>query len=122
ESARTELEEQGVSADAIEVIRRVHVRYAGTDTALIVRFDTLESMRRQFEQAYRQHYSFLLEGRTLIAEAVSVEAIAREPDDAIEAALGARSGELAPLHTVKLFTEGAWRDAALFRRDDLRPG
>jgi 5-oxoprolinase (ATP-hydrolysing) len=122
EGARAELESQGVAPEGIEIVRRVHVRYAGTDTALIVRFDSLDAMRRQFEHAYRQHYSFLLEGRALIAEAVSVEAVAREPEDAAQTVSSIRTGELAPLRTVKLFTEGGWREAALFRRDDLRPG
>jgi 5-oxoprolinase (ATP-hydrolysing) len=31
----------------------VHLRYEGTDTALIVLFDTPESMQAQFEAAYR---------------------------------------------------------------------
>jgi 5-oxoprolinase (ATP-hydrolysing) len=122
DNARADLESQGVAPEGIAIVRRVHVRYAGTDTALIVTFDSLDAMRRQFEQAYRQHYSFLLEGRALIAEAVSAEAVARESEDAMPAPASVRTGELTPLRTVKLFTEGAWRDSALFRREDLQPG
>src|SRR5215510_11361210 len=36
DEARREVVEQGVAADAVEVFIRAHVRYAGTDTALVV--------------------------------------------------------------------------------------
>src|SRR5262249_22077556 len=36
EGARREVVDQGVAAQAIEVFIRAHIRYAGTDTALVV--------------------------------------------------------------------------------------
>ena len=39
--------------------RRVHVRYDGTDTALVVPFGDVAAMRAAFEAAYRQRFAFL---------------------------------------------------------------
>src|SRR5213075_3516355 len=78
--ARNELVVQGVPAARVRVERRAHLKYDGTDTALIVSLAPLEKMKAQFEAAYRQQFSFLMPGRALVAEAVSVEAIA--PGDA----------------------------------------
>jgi 5-oxoprolinase (ATP-hydrolysing) len=71
--AQTDLVQQGV--EALEVLRRVHLRYAGTDSALIVNWEGLEGMRSQFESLYRQRYGFTMVDKGLVIEAVSVEAI-----------------------------------------------
>ena len=74
-AASDELASQGVAAPAIALRRHVHVRYQGTDTALVVPFGTLEEIGREFEAGYRQRFAFLMPDRPLVIEAVSVEAV-----------------------------------------------
>jgi len=74
--ACNELLGQGAAAEAIRVARRVHLKYEGTDTALVVPHATLENMVAQFEAAYRRQFSFVMPGKALVVEAVSVEATA----------------------------------------------
>ena len=141
-AAHEELARQEVSRGDIRVHRRAHVRYEGTDSALIVPFpnlhgghemggmgdeQVLHELTRAFEAAYRQRFAFLMEGKALIVEAVSVEAVI---------AGDAPSEARHPLHeprsvpqrdTVRIYTAGldgqaAWHDAALIVREDLRPG
>src|SRR5713101_3375503 len=73
-SAQEELVIQGVPRARVSVVSRVHLRYEGTDSALIVNFGSVAEMTQSFEAAYRKRYSFLMPGRVLIAESVSVEA------------------------------------------------
>jgi len=121
--AAAELERQGVEPGRVQLVARVHLRYAGTDTPLIVHFGALEDMVAQFEAAYRQRYAFLMPDRALIVEAVSVEAIgaADAPEETL-ADLPARPGALRPAATVRMYSGGRWHDTALYRREDLRPG
>src|SRR5699024_7793640 len=56
---------------AVVVHRRVHLRYAGTDTAVEVAMAGAQAMRAEFETRYRRLYSFLMD-RPLVVEAVSV--------------------------------------------------
>lgn len=123
QQARDELLEQGEEAGRIEVLRRVHLRYEGTDSALVVPFGDAATMRAAFEAAYRQRYAFLMPDKALIAEAVSVEAVgvAQAPDER-PAALAPRSGEASPASTVRMFSGGQWHDTALYLRASLRPG
>ena len=58
---------------AVRQVRRAHLRYEGTDTALPVPLGPLPQMLADFEQAYRQFFSFLMRDKAIIAEAVSVE-------------------------------------------------
>jgi 5-oxoprolinase (ATP-hydrolysing) len=118
--AREDLVRQGVLPQKVEVLRRVHLKYEGTDTALIVALGPRADMLREFEQAYRQQFSFLMPGRPLIAEAVSVEAIAR--GETFSEDVVSKKAEAKPVETVRMFTGGRWHPAPLYRRADLGPG
>src|SRR5256885_8499227 len=48
-SARQELITQGVPRARLSVVRRVHLRYDGTDSALIVTFGSVAEMTHTFE-------------------------------------------------------------------------
>ena len=71
--ALAELTQQGIGPGRIRAVRRAHLRYDGTDTALPVPLGGAAEMVTSFEQAYRQHFSFLMRGKTILVEAVSVE-------------------------------------------------
>jgi len=122
-AAVADLHAQAVADERISVVRRVHLRYEGTDSALIVLFDTIESMKSQFEAAYRKRFSFLMPAKALIVEAVSVEAIGKS-DAPPEAApkQAPRHAPLAPSQTVRMYSAGQWHDAGLFKRDATRIG
>src|SRR5262249_50078725 len=70
-AARDELLAQGVPGATVELRRRIHVRYQGTDTALVVDFGAIDAVRAAFEAAYRQRFAFLMPDRALVVEAVS---------------------------------------------------
>src|SRR5450759_2106726 len=90
---KRQLLRQGVPSNRMRIVRRVHLRYDGTDSALIVDFGSIADMVKQFESAYRKRYSFLMPKRALLAEAVSVEAIgASDAPTEVAPAARARSG------------------------------
>jgi 5-oxoprolinase (ATP-hydrolysing) len=128
DSARDELLAQGVDAGRITLVRRVHLRYEGTDSAIIVLFDEPAGMKLQFDAAYKKRFSFLMAARKLVVEAVSVEAIGASgapPETVVEEA--PRDGppgdaSLAPRQTVRMFGADAWHDTNLYQRVDLRVG
>ncbi len=118
--AREELVKQGIGADRVHVVRRVHLKYEGTDTALMVNLGASADMLRDFEAAYRKQFSFLMPGRPLIAEAVSVEAIA--VGQVHQERPVAPRGEAKVAERVRMFSGGRWYGAPLYRREDLGPG
>ncbi|WP_342118664.1 hydantoinase B/oxoprolinase family protein [Pseudoduganella sp. OTU4001] len=117
------LHAQGVADARISVVRRAHLRYEGTDSALIVLYDTLDSMKAQFEAAYRKRFSFLMPAKALVVEAVSVEAIGKSDAPAEAAPQQApRHTPLAPSQMVRMYSAGQWHDTGLFKRDTTRIG
>lgn len=117
---RADLDAQGVPAHRVEVVRRAHLRYSGTDTVLAVEMADPATMTAAFEARHRAMYSFTLD-RPLIAGAVAVEATGRteQPD---LAPLAIAAGEADEPAAVPLHCAGAWRDAPLHRREALSPG
>jgi 5-oxoprolinase (ATP-hydrolysing) len=122
ESAQAEFSQQAVDIAHLEVHQRVHVRYLGSDAALVVPFGSLQAIQQAFEKAYQQRFAFLMANKPLMVEAVSVEVLLKGE------ALAEQVHALHPLRdvpqrdTVKVYANGEWRDAALVVREDLRPG
>jgi 5-oxoprolinase (ATP-hydrolysing) len=121
-AAREGLAAQGVDASAIRVLRRVHLKYEGTDTALIVAFGGAADMKAQFERAYQKQFSFLMPGKALIVEAVSVEALAAGAAEAAASPASRTRPAARPAVQVRMFTGGRWHQTPLFRRDELAIG
>jgi len=121
--ARSQIASQGITPAQIVIKQRIHVRYDGTDSALVVDDGTLDEIKARFEAAYRMRYSFLMEHKALVVEAVSVEAIGTSGQSAqsVFPAAG-RNGALAPVESVRMFSGGAAHDTPVYVRDAMQPG
>jgi 5-oxoprolinase (ATP-hydrolysing) len=130
--ARDEVLGQGVGAADIVVEVRAHIRYAGTDTALIVpafsdggrEADKPDQarMKAAFEAAHRARFGFVDPAKDLVVEAVSVEAIgggAKFTDPALPST-GGPCPE--PMQRVRFYSAGAWLAAGVFERTALAAG
>jgi len=121
-AARDELVGQGVAAAAVELRPKVHVRYQGTDTALVVPHADVATIRREFEAAYRQRFAFLMPDRALVIEAVSVEAVGAGETHAVpQTGSPARDHVPQPSATVRMHC-GRWLEAGLYVRESLQAG
>ncbi len=121
-TAQADLQRQQVGGGALQVRRRVHVRYQGSDSALVVPAGSLAEIVGGFEAAYRQRYSFLMPGKPMIVEAVSVEAIVAGDAPAEPRLPEHPPREVPRRETVRVYSGGQWHDAALAVREDLRAG
>jgi 5-oxoprolinase (ATP-hydrolysing) len=66
---------QGIAAGRITVLHRLHLKYEGTDLALIIPFGETAEVTAAFAAAHRARFGFDVPGRPLIVEAVSVEVV-----------------------------------------------
>ena len=120
---RQEIKSQGVAADEILSIAKVHLRYEGTDTALIVDFGTMTEMLAAFEAAHLQQFGFIAPEKTNVVEALTVEVVGggQDVEDA-ELALDHNAEAGDPLGHAEMYAAGESRQAAVYDRDDLPPG
>jgi 5-oxoprolinase (ATP-hydrolysing) len=121
-AARAELLQQQASEGTVSVRRSVHVRYQGSDSALRVPMGELTDIVGGFEAAYRQRFAFLMTGKAMVVEAVSVEVLLagdlpREQRQSIHA-----PRDVPRRDTVRMYADGAWHNAALVVREDMQAG
>jgi 5-oxoprolinase (ATP-hydrolysing) len=118
---RDELDGQGVPSDEVKVHVRAHVRYSGTDTTLPVAEGYPAQMRAEFETQHKARFGFVDASKSLVIEAVEVEAVgggARFEEPTAQAAEHAPR----PARTTRFYSQGAWRDAVVVKRDAMAPG
>ena len=113
---------QGVGTGPVEVSRMLHLRYQGTEAALVVPLGPLDEVVAAFTRLHRARFGFATPDRSLTVEAVAVEATS--PGQAvIEASLPARSGAaMAAIDQVEVWSGGKSLPAPVFDRAALRAG
>jgi 5-oxoprolinase (ATP-hydrolysing) len=116
------LANQGADPARINVESTLHLRYAGTEAALIVGLTTLDRIVADFTEAHRARFGFATPDRSLVVEAVAVEATF--PGDAVqEATLAAReTGGPESIDRISIFSGGEAHDAPVFDRTALLAG
>ncbi|MBT9455153.1 MAG: hydantoinase B/oxoprolinase family protein [Burkholderiaceae bacterium] len=131
-AACAELAGQGLAAAELQTRRKLHVRYQGTDTALLVNCPDLgagaiDAIRAEFEAGYRQRFAFLMSDKPLVIEAVSVEAIAAGESAAVVSVAQTEGHPAEATEQVQMYCaadeqDAGWRPAGLFIREGLLPG
>ena len=119
--AHEEVLNQEIPAEQIEILKKVHLRYEGSDNALEVPFGTLMDMTAAFEEAYKARFGFNMAGKALVAEAVASEAVGHTFD--LEDAEGEDHGDLpTQLAEIKSYMAGNHHPTPVYDRDAMKPG
>jgi 5-oxoprolinase (ATP-hydrolysing) len=137
--ATVEVEGQDVAPEKIKLHVRAHIRYAGTDTPLIVaagtlsphrpgagrrglRLASLAKLKSGFERAHKAQFGFIDRKKSLVIEAISVEAVGRGATFREKAAKTKRSSRPSATRRTRFFCKGKWHRAGVFLREALAPG
>jgi 5-oxoprolinase (ATP-hydrolysing) len=173
-TAANEVAGQGVAPNKIQIHVRAHIRYAGTDTALIVEAGTLsfpsplvgegkvggreasrsrrqarqssparrlstptpnpspqgggealaslQKIKSAFERTHKARFGFVDRTKSLVLEAVSVEAVGGGARYNERAQKTSRRKLPPPARRTRFFSGGKWHRAFVFTRDQLAPG
>ena len=174
-TAAREVAEQGVAPAKIKIHVRAHIRYAGTDTALIVDAFvvpgpsearspesisaaggygfptlpptksavadlhpkvsisrapeiegdsemTLRKIKGAFERAHKARFGFIDRTKSLVLEAVSVEAVGGGARFKERPQKTTRGKLPAPARRARFFSSGKWHRASVYTRETLAPG
>ncbi|CDX20329.1 5-oxoprolinase [Mesorhizobium sp. ORS 3359] len=120
-----ELGEQGIAEEALSTKPVLHIRYDGTDTALPVNFEhgSIFRARSDFEAAHRAQFGFVYDDKPIVVETVAVEGMEAAREDRAETSApdGAAGVEPKPSESRRIYTEGRWHEAGVYRRENLRP-
>ncbi|RVD69107.1 5-oxoprolinase, partial [Mesorhizobium sp. M4A.F.Ca.ET.029.04.2.1] len=115
---------QGIAESAVASRPVLQIRYDGTDTALPVNFasGSIFQARRDFEVAHKAQFGFVYDDKPMIVETVGVEGTDTGGGGRDESESEMEDLAASPPRTRKIFTEGEWREAGIFRREALKSG
>ncbi|CCE24295.1 hydantoinase B/oxoprolinase family protein [Methylotuvimicrobium alcaliphilum] len=114
-----EIAAQGVVKVRIEAVRRLFLRYQGTDTALAVEFAEQSVMLADFELQYLRQFGFTYADKPLVIESMAVEVIGLSGQDASIPAEDKDFEDIAPLTIESVFFRGRHWQTPVYRREQL---
>lgn len=118
-----ELESQSDNCKKLNFNRLLHIRYQGSDTALIIPFDGLKEIQSRFEDVHKMRFGFVSPEKELIVESIQIEVVSKAKPSTIVNELNPKSGgeQIAPdADAIKAcFAEGQWQSTPFFHRHTL---
>lgn len=110
--------------DNTEVIRKVNLKYAGTDSTLTIDFNSdIAVMQQDFATEHQTRYGFIQPEKELVVESATVEVIQQmdTPEEPIVTRTRPINEPPIAIETVQMFALDKWHDAQVYRREDLQP-
>ncbi len=105
-----------------EVKRKLHLKYEGTDSPLIVNFGGIEAAKLEFEEQHQQRYGFTIASKALIVESIAVELISLTKTPQEEIIKRNNNNPPQAITKVRVYTADKWHDTPVFKREELQPG
>ncbi|VXB60710.1 hydantoinase B/oxoprolinase family protein [Brevundimonas sp. G8] len=121
-AARADLEAQGFAAGAISTVARAEIKFAGSDTPLVVPFGPADAMAEAFETLHRRRFGFFAEDKALVVETLEVEAVGHSGQTPSVPAPVTATGSLETVAKLTVRMAGQDRHTPVHRRDALTPG
>jgi 5-oxoprolinase (ATP-hydrolysing) len=122
DAGRNALIAHGAHPAALRTRRLLVLRTEGTEAALTVPLENLQSATEAFAAAHRARFGFPPPDRPITVDSVSVEVL-QPGENVAEAAWPSReTGTATPIAHVEVWTDGAVHDTPVFDRADLRAG
>lgn len=120
EDGRNDLVTQGVNSDDTDVIAKIKLRYEGTDTSLVVGFQTYETMISEFETIHQRQFGFVSNDKKMVVETLFIEAVGNtsKAEETSFKSNTPKSKYHADNH-VKVYFNGKWWDTPTFSRETL---
>jgi len=120
--AETALRAQAVPVASVETLAILRVKYAGTDTPLVVPLADEVGVRAAFEEMHQRRFGFTSPTTALVVETLSVEAIGHSDAGSAPDLGSGASGVSEPLTTVEVRMAGQARATPVFDREALAVG
>ena len=116
-----QLFEQGIQASSLKFHQRLHLRYLGSDSAIVVKFGTLEAIIRDFEGAHLTRFGFISKEKQLIVESIQLETVSQNTIH-VQKYSAQRSENNRILTRQAIVMAGKKYDTAFYDRNQLAPG
>ncbi len=119
--ARGDLIAQGFSDAALTTLIRAEIKFAGSDTPLVVPFGPASEMRSAFEALHRLRFGFFADDKALVVEALEAEAVAASGQSPSRPDSGASGRIPTAVARVPVRMAGTTHEAPVYQRCNFGP-
>jgi 5-oxoprolinase (ATP-hydrolysing) len=115
------MSEQAIEASSLKYFYRLQIRYDGSDSALSIKFDSIDRIIIAFECAHQARFGFISKEKQLIVESIQVETVSKS-----ELSVQNKTRNINTTH--KLLTKkqvvmnGKLQETAFYNRDQVATG
>jgi len=121
QEAEKELSDQGFSAQQIQSVRYLNMRYQGTDTALMIPAPEDGDFETAFKTTYRREFGFDLKERDILVDDLRVRSRG-EAASLRKVPIEKAAGPAAAVDHKPCYFEEGWQETAIYRMTDLKAG
>ncbi len=118
--AKEDLTKQGIENSSIKLVKLAFLHYQGSHQNLEINFDTVKKMREAFEQEHKKRFGFFVNGRTIFAEMLTVEAIGKTTDNIKFLNISSQSKVTAPIAHKTMYVDNNKNSVPIYKRSDLK--
>lgn len=121
DAARTEIENQRVPIERIDLESRLFLKIHGSDSTLPVAWQPgvpIGETLADFRQTHERHFGFVVADETVVVESIEVEAVGVTPSPGEPGRLAGR-GAIEPVADARVFMAGTWIEAPVYERGAL---
>jgi 5-oxoprolinase (ATP-hydrolysing) len=114
-----EISSQGEDRDNLDFRRLLHIRYQGSDTALVVKHSTLDNVKREFERVHKMRFGFTSPDKNMLVESIEVEVVSAARPSTIVNRLGSEKLAEDAYSVMDCFMNDEWQPTPFYRREAL---
>ena len=121
-NSSNDVKKQGILETSITLVKKAFLRYQGSHQSLEVNFDSIKVMRLSFESEHKKRFGFYVEGRKILIEMLTVEAVGKSSENHDFSNLPSPSIDAIPIINKIMVVNSIETNVPIYNRVDLKIG
>ena len=120
--ASNDVKKQGILGTSITLVKKAFLRYQGSHQSLEINFNTINVMKFSFESEHKKRFGFYVEGRKILIEMLTVEAVGKSSENYDFSNLPSPSIDAIPIINKFMVVNSIETNVPIYNRVDLKIG
>ena len=120
--ASNDVKKQGILETSITLVKKAFLRYQGSHQSLEINFNTINVMKLSFESEHKKRFGFYVEGRKILIEMLTVEAVGKSSENYDFSNLPSPTIDAIPIINKFMVVNSIKTNVPIYNRVDLKIG
>ena len=120
--ASNDVKKQGILETSITLVKKAFLRYQGSHQSLEINFNTINVMKLSFESEHKKRFGFYVEGRKILIEMLTVEAVGKSSENYDFSNLPSSTIDAIPIINKFMVVNSIETNVPIYNRVDLKIG